>query len=121
MIIGNLKYTASYSGIGEMLTAEFMKLEMRRRAEAGKAYAEAQAAEFSQGTYAKSFEVDADIQHSSTGKSRAYGELSNKDKKAFVVEFGSGDEGLTSRRRPQGGWSPARRVLGKSLDVMENA
>jgi hypothetical protein len=69
----------------------------------------------SSGKYADSFEVSSGIQIGLTGKARAYGELSNTDPKSFVVEFGAGPD------RPQGGSSPAHRILLKSLVVMENA
>lgn len=113
---GSVRYEADYDGIGEMLTADFMIADMRRRAEHGKSFAERMAQGVrDSGTYQASFVVDSGIQTSADGKRRAYGELSNTDDKSFVVEFGSGPD------RPQGGSSPAHRILGKALDVMENS
>lgn len=114
---GQVRYEASYEGIGDMLTAPFMQAEMRRRAEVGKAWAEARANReaIDSGKYADSFEVDSGIQTSANGTRRAFGELRNTDPKSFVVEFGSGPD------RPQGGSSPAHRILLGALDVMENA
>lgn len=114
---GNVRYDADYSGIGQMLTSGFMQADMLRRAEEAKAWAVARAGTeaIDSGKYAGSFEVESGVQTSANGTRRAYGELRNTDPKSFVVEFGSGPD------RPQGGSSPAHRILLSSLMVMENA
>lgn len=51
------------------------------------------------------------------GLPRATAEIINRDPKAAAVEFGSGEGSIGEsggEERPQGGHSPARRVLGKT-------
>lgn len=97
-----MAFSASYKGIGEMLTAEWMQAAMLARAEAGKAYAEGIAPRRT-GKYAGSFEASAGVRDGA--RRRAYGRLANTDSKALHLEFGTED-------------TPAHRTLGKALDIM---
>jgi hypothetical protein len=101
------EFKPSYRGIGELLTAEFMQVEMRRRAEKGKAYAEAIAPDappYGVG-YKYEFEVTSGVKESKKGTKRAFGRVTNNSDHAMWVEFGGQN-------------TPAHRTLGKSLTAM---
>jgi hypothetical protein len=100
-------YRPSYEGIGELLTAEFMQAEMLRRAEKGKANAEAiapDATPYGVG-YKYEFEVTSGVKSSAEGHRRAFGRVTNNSDHAIWVEYGGQN-------------TPAHRVLGKSLTAM---
>jgi len=98
------EFTPDYEGIGEMLRSEWMQAEMIRRAEKGKAYAEA---------IAPFDPTDRDGDHykdhfsvrPGNRQDRASAELVNDHVAAVQIEWGTSD-------------TPAHRTLGKALDAM---
>jgi hypothetical protein len=84
-------FNSSYSGIGDMLRADFMVEEMRTRGEAVKAAAEAAAPVYEQGPhpgrYKEAFEVHAGIR--AGRKPRAHVIVENTSPEALFVEFGN--------------------------------
>lgn len=100
------EFRPSYSGIGELLTADFMQAEMLRRAEKVKEAAEAIAPDappYGAG-YKYEFEVEGGVKESKKGTRRAVGRVTNKSEHAIWVEFG-------------GRHTPKHRTLGKALDA----
>lgn len=100
-------FHSSYAGIGDMLTAEFMQAEMRRRAEKVKAAAEATAPDappYGVG-YKYEFEVESGIRAELTR--RAYGRVRNRSRHAMWVEFGGRN-------------TPKYRTLGRALDAAKD-
>lgn len=102
------EFHGSYKGIGEMLCADFMVAEMRRRAEKVKALAESTAPDATPVGigYKYEFEASAGVEmHASTsGKvtKRAVGTVTNTSEHALFVEFGGQN-------------TPAHRTLGRAL------
>lgn len=98
------EFTPDYEGIGEMLRSEEMQAEMIRRAELGKAYAEATApydpTDRDGDHYKDHFSV-----RPGKRKDRASADLVNDHEAAFQIEWGTTD-------------TPRHRTLGKALDVM---
>jgi hypothetical protein len=94
-----VKFRGDYEGIGHMLRAPFMVADMRRRAEAVKAFAEATApvgtdrspTDADQTVYKDSFRVEWGV-HTATWKgkttTRAYGRVLNVSLHAVYVEYG---------------------------------
>lgn len=87
------KFTGSYSGIGQLLCADFIEADMLRRAEKVRAAAEAAAPvsrspkDRHRGRYKASFQASAGIRE---GKSRrACGRVVNTAPEARFVEFGA--------------------------------
>lgn len=97
-------FTPDYRGIGEMLKADWMGEEMLRRAEVGKAYAEA-TAPFDPDDRDGDHYRDHFFVRRGQRKDRASAELVNDHEAAVQIEFGTGD-------------TPKHRTLGKALDVM---
>lgn len=102
-------YHLDYAAFGlHVLNAEWMVAEMRKRAEAGKAFAEG-IAPFDPDDrdghhYRDAFEVDAHA-HGGVHKDRAVGILRNTDHSVRAVEYGNRN-------------TPEHAVLRKALDVM---
>jgi hypothetical protein len=98
------RYDASYEGIGELLRADFIQAEMRRRAEKVMALAEATAPDYTPyGVgYKYEFEVTSGIKTSKAGTKRAYGRVTNHSDHAIWVEYGGQN-------------TPAHRTLGRAL------
>lgn len=97
-------FRASYKGIGELLTAEFVRAEMARRAEKVKARAEATAPDytpFGEG-YKFEFEVVVGTKTSKRGTRRAVATVRNKSNHALWVEMGGKN-------------TPKHRTLGRAL------
>jgi hypothetical protein len=96
---GDVKYKASYTGIGEMLCAPWMEADMKRRAENVKTYAEATAPVGRdrrptkngkpKPIYKDSFKVSSGIKTSKKGTKRAYGRVTNDSPQAIMVEYGN--------------------------------
>jgi hypothetical protein len=101
-------FQPNYDGIGQMLRSREMEAEMLRRAEQGKAFAEAIAPfdEHSKdGTHYKdAFRVESTTE-GGIHHDRTEAKLINDDRAAFFVEFGTKT-------------TPRHRTLGRSLDVM---
>lgn len=106
-----------------VLCADWMLADMLSRAERMKALAEAIAPEAVKGDdtdphYRDCFEADAYLYtNHKTGKRRASGVLRNTSAIAIAVEFGTGGEGASTGKRPQGGNSPEHATLRKALDA----
>lgn len=86
------RFNASYEGIGEMLRADWMVGEMRRRAEAVKNAAESDApvggsGDPHRGRYKESFSVESGIREGKTR--RAVGRVVNDSPEAVFVEYGN--------------------------------
>jgi hypothetical protein len=99
-------FQSSYEGIGEMLRSAEMQAEMRRRAEAMLAFAQADAPYDPTDTdgdhYRDHFSVESGIQvHKTT---RAYGALVNDHPAALPIEVGTSD-------------TPAHHTLTRALDA----
>ena len=98
-----------YKGGGELLTADFMRAEMVRRANQVKARAEAIAPVGegpTAGDYKRSFSVSSGIR--GRGRSRrAYGRVTNDDHAAFYVEYGTRN-------------NPRHRTMGRALDAAKD-
>lgn len=97
-------YRPSYSGIGELLRAEFLQAEMARRAQKVKAAAEATAPDappLGEG-YKYSFRVMWGVKTSAKGTRRAFGRVVNDSEHAIDVEYGGQN-------------TPAHRTLGRAL------
>lgn len=93
-----VKFTASYTGIGEMLVSPEMQAAMGKLGEQVKRRAEGNAPvgdpgeDPHAGRYKASFYVTTGVQHRKT--SRAYAEIGNTAPEAFEVEYGtSADDG----------------------------
>jgi hypothetical protein len=91
------RFTASYSGIGQMLVADFMIEEMQARAtrvlarciETAPVYA-GPFLDLHRGRYKASFRLDEQtIKVAGTGTRRALGRVINDAPEAFWVEFGT--------------------------------
>lgn len=98
------QFRASYSGIGDLLRADFLRAEMLRRAEKVKALAEASAPDappYGEG-YKYEFEVSSGVKTSKAGTRRAYGRVTNNSEHAIDVEYGGQN-------------TPAHRTLGRAL------
>jgi hypothetical protein len=92
--VSNVKFTASYTGIGEMLCAPFMVADMAIRAEKGMALGQLIAPVYHgrggdphRGRYRASFVMEAGVRQRKTR--RAYGRVSNLAPEAFYVEYGT--------------------------------
>lgn len=101
-------FNASYAGIGEMLRSAEMQAAMHRIvAEKMLPFAQSIApfdADDPDGQhYRDAFEVSSGVRHGKT--SRAYGRLTNTDKAAVFVEFGTKN-------------NPRHRTLGRALDAL---
>jgi hypothetical protein len=94
----------SYKGIGQLLCADFIVAEMRRRAEKVKAVAEATAPDATPlGVgYKYEFEIESGVRKRKT--KRAFARVRNTSPHALYVEFGGGN-------------TPKHRTLGKALDA----
>lgn len=97
-------YKPSYKGIGDLLTADFIRAEMLRRAEKVLARAEATAPDAPPvGVgYREDFEITTGVKRSKKGTTRARATVRNKSEHALFVEFGGKN-------------TPAHRTLGKAL------
>lgn len=106
-----MTFQANYQGIGDMLCAPYMQDAMRRRAEAGLAYAVSIAPVNTggphPGRYKASFQVHSGVRRGAT--SRAYGELSNTSPEAPYVEYGNGTPAFQGHH-----------ILARALDVMKS-
>lgn len=114
------QFNASYEGIGELLKSPMVEAEMRRRADAVKAMAEATApvdpTSGHPGRYKASFEVTSGLR-----EDRAYGRVENVAPEAVEVEYGRG-EYTTERTSADGktytvtiGAMDGHRTLGRAL------
>jgi hypothetical protein len=85
------RFKGDYEGIGLMLCAPWMVADMRRRALAVKAFAEATAPVARtgehRGRYKASFRVESGIRVGKT--KRAYGRVINDAPEAIIVEYGN--------------------------------
>lgn len=88
------KFTGSYSGIGQLLCADFIEADMLRHAERVKAVAEASAPvakspkDRHRGRYKASFSVSSGIREGKRNR-RACGRVVNTAPEARFVEFGA--------------------------------
>ena len=101
-------FNASYEGIGQMLKSPEMQAAMHALAEKVAARAEA-IAPFDPHDpdgehYKDAFEVSSGVRHGSKTE-RAYGRVTNTDKAAVFVEFGTKN-------------NPRHRTLGRALDAL---
>lgn len=96
-------FRASYRGIGEMLRSTEMQAEMLRRADLGKAYAEAIAPRHT-GQFAASFQTSVTAR-GGHHHDRAAATLSNTDPDGLVIEVGANGR-------------PGHHTLAKALDAM---
>jgi hypothetical protein len=90
------RYRHQYKNFGDaVLRSEWMVAEMRRRAEAVKAAAEAlapvgdPATDSHAGRYKASFRAEAGIRKASQGSRRAVGRVINDSPEALAVEYGT--------------------------------
>lgn len=98
------RFNASYKGIGDLLTADFIRAEMVRRAEKVLARAKATAPDyrpFGIG-YTDDFELTVGVKRSKKGTKRARATVRNKSEHALWVEMGGKN-------------TPKHRTLGKAL------
>lgn len=88
------KFTGSYSGIGQLLCADFIEADMLRRAEKVRAAAESAAPvsrspkDRHRGRYKASFSVSSGIREGKRNR-RACGRVVNTAPEARFVEFGA--------------------------------
>ncbi|MGI9091539.1 MAG: HK97 gp10 family phage protein [Gemmatimonadaceae bacterium] len=87
-------YKQSFKGVGDMLKADFMVAEMRRRAELVKVEAEATApvggaGDPTPGSFKAAFKVAAEVRRGR--KPRAVGRVTNDDPVALQIETGTRD------------------------------
>jgi hypothetical protein len=85
--VARARFSASYSGIREMINAPWMVADMRRRAERVAERAAATAPRDT-GAYASSFRVESGT-HGGFNRDRAYGRVVNDDEAAPFVEHGT--------------------------------
>ena len=86
------KFTASYSGIGQMLRSEQMQAEMRARAERVKTRAEQLAPYDESSTDGSHYRDSFRVESSSRGgvhHDRAAARVINDDEAAFFIEYGN--------------------------------
>ena len=97
-------FRASYKGIGELLTAPFIKAEMERRGAKVLARAKATAPDYTPiGVgYIDDFELVVDVKESKRGTRRARARVRNKSNHALWVEMGGQN-------------TPKHRTLGRAL------
>lgn len=106
------RYRHQYKNFGDaVLRSEWMVAEMRRRAEAVKAAAEAlapvgdPATDSHAGRYKDSFSVSAGVRKRTQGSRRAVGRVVNSSPEATFVEYGSASG------------TPAYHTMARALDA----